>query len=153
MANTYSQIFIQIVFAVQGRDNLIKESFRDELEKYICGIINGKKEKALAIYCMPDHVHILISIKPDTLISSLVRDIKSNSSAFIADKKFLPYKFNWQEGYGAFSYSKSQIDEVSKYIHNQPEHHKKRSFKEEYIALLKKFEIDYNEKYLFDWIE
>src|SRR6476661_8398223 len=103
MANTYSQIYIQIVFTVKGRENLIKESFREELQKYISGIIANRNQKLFAIYCMPDHVHILISIKPDIAISDLVRDIKANSSSFIKEKGFIK-NFSWQEGYGAFSY-------------------------------------------------
>ncbi|GAB4018010.1 IS200/IS605 family transposase [Spirosoma migulaei] len=152
MANTYSQIYIQLVFAVKGRENLIKESFRDELEKYICGIVSGKSQKVLAIYCMPDHTHLLISIKPTIALSDLVRDIKANSSGLINDRKLVKSKFHWQEGFGAFSYSKSHLDNVIKYILSQPDHHRKRSFQEEYLEFLKKFEIDYEEKYLFEWI-
>nr|WP_317165988.1 IS200/IS605 family transposase [Spirosoma arboris] len=122
MANTYSQIYIQIVFAVKGRENLIRESFRDELEKYICGIVTGKNQKALAIYCMPDHTHLLISVKPTISISDLVRDIKANSSGLINDRRFVKNKFHWQEGFGAFSYSKSHLDNVTKYILSQPDH-------------------------------
>jgi putative transposase len=153
MANTYSQIYIQIVFAVKGRENLIRESFREELEKYITGIIQGKKQKLLAMYCMPDHTHLMISMSPSVTISDLVRDIKSSSNSFIQEKQFLNTKFSWQEGFGAFSYSKSQLDNVVKYILNQPVHHKKRTFREEYLAFLKKFEVAYEEKYLFTWIE
>jgi len=151
MANTYSQIYIQLVFAVKARECLIKETFREELEKYITGIITHKKQKLLAIYCMPDHTHLLVSISPSIAISDLVRDIKANSSSFIHEKQFLKTKFAWQEGFGAFSYSKSQVDVVVQYVLRQPEHHKKRTFKEEYTGFLKKFEIDYNEHYLFDW--
>ncbi|WP_448520014.1 IS200/IS605 family transposase [Rhodoflexus sp.] len=153
MANTYTQIYIQIVFAVKGRENLIKESFREALEKYICGIVSGKNQKPLAIYCMPDHTHLLVGLKPSMAIADLVRDVKNNSSAFISNNKFLGSRFAWQEGYGAFSYARSQVDAVVKYILNQPEHYKKRSFKEEYTAFLNKFAIEYDEKYLFDWVE
>ena len=118
MANTYSQIYIQIVFAVKGRQNFIKESFRDELQKYMTGIITNKKKKLYAIYCMPDHTPILISIKPDISVSDIVRDIKANSSSFIKEKKFINNLFSWQEGFGAFSYSKSQASTVVKYILN-----------------------------------
>ena len=152
MANTYSQIHVQIVFAVKGRENLIKEQNREELQKYITGIINNKNQKTLAIYCMPDHTHILVGMKPNIAISDLVRDIKANSSSFITDNKWVN-KFNWQEGFGVFSYSKSQLDLVVKYILNQAEHHKKRTFREEYLDFLQKFEIDYDEKYLFEWID
>lgn len=153
MANTYSQIYIQLVFAVKGRENLVKESFREELEKYICGIVNGKNQKPLAIYCMPDHTHLLVGLKPNLSVSDLVRDVKNNSSGFVNEKKILKTKFHWQEGYGAFSYSKSQLDNVIKYIANQPEHHKKKSFREEYLDFLQKFEVEYDEKYLFEWVE
>jgi REP element-mobilizing transposase RayT len=152
MPNTYSQIYIQIVFTVKGRENLIKESFREELQKYISGIIANRNQKLFAIYCMPDHVHILISIKPDVAISDLVRDIKANSSSFIKEKGFAR-NFSWQEGYGAFSYSKSQAPVIVNYILNQPEHHRKITFKEEYIKLLQDFGIDYNEKYLFEFYD
>ena len=152
MPNTYSQIYIQIVFAVKGRQAFIKENFREELQKYISGIIAQKKQKLYAIYCMPDHTHILVSMKPDIAISDLVRDIKSNSSSFIDDKKFVK-NFSWQTGFGAFSYSKSQSKNVVDYILNQPEHHKKKTFKEEYIDFLQKFEIDYDEKYLFEFYD
>jgi REP element-mobilizing transposase RayT len=153
MANTYSQIYIQIVFAVQGRQCFIKESFREELQKYIAGIVNNKKQKLFAIYCMPDHTHMLVSMKPDLAISDLVGTIKSNSSSFIKGKKWVNDLFSWQEGFGAFSYSKSQSQDVVNYILNQPEHHKKKTFQQEYLEFLKRFEIEYNEKYLFEFYD
>ncbi len=153
MANTFTQIYIQLVFSVQGRLNLIKEKHRDRIEKYICGIVSGKNSKPLAIYCNPDHTHILIGLNPSVSISDMARDIKSNSSKWINNERLLAGKFCWQEGFGAFSYSKSQIDSVAKYILNQPEHHKKKTFKEEYLEFLHKFEIDYDEKYLFEFYE
>jgi putative transposase len=152
MPNTYSQLYIQIVFAVKGRQNFIKEPFRVELQKYISGIIAEKKQKLYAIYCMPDHTHILVSLKPDIAISHLVGTIKSNSSSFIKDKNF-EKNFSWQEGFGAFSYSKSQSQNVVNYILNQPQHHKKKTFKNEYLEFLKKFEIEYDEKYLFEFYD
>jgi putative transposase len=153
MANTYTQLYIQIIFAVQGRSNLIHEKHRDEIEKYICGIIKNNKSKPLTIYCNPDHVHVFMGIHPTMSVSDMARDIKSNSSLFINQKKWIIGKFNWQDGYGAFTYSKSQIDEVVKYILNQPEHHKKKSFKEEYLDILKKWEMEYDEKYVFEWYD
>lgn len=147
--NTYTQIYIQIVFAVKGRQNFIEEQYREELQKYLTGIIQNRLQKLLTIYCMPDHVHLFIGLKPNMTISNLVRDIKSLSSPFISER----LKFNWQEGFGAFSYSKSQIDQVVKYILNQKSHHQKLTFKEEYIEFLKKFEIEYLEKYLFEWYD
>ena len=153
MANTYTQIFIQIVFAVKGRQNLISKENREELHKFITGIITNRGQKLFAVFAMPDHVHILVSIGSTVSISDLVRDIKAGSSKFINEKKWMNEKFNWQEGYGAFSYSKSSVDSVVKYILNQEEHHKNKSFKNEYLEFLEKFEIDYDSKYLFEWIE
>jgi REP element-mobilizing transposase RayT len=153
MPNTYTQLCIQLVFAVKGRQSLVKESFRDELEKYICGTIREKKHKPLAIYCMPDHTHILVGLNPSEAISTLVQQVKANSSGFINERKLVQHRFNWQEGYGAFSYARSQVDAVVKYISNQPEHHRKKTFQEEYLQFLDKFEIDYRPEYLFEWIE
>jgi REP element-mobilizing transposase RayT len=153
MANSYTQLYVQFVFAVKGRSNLIKETFRDEIEKVMSGIVTNHNSKTYAIYCNPDHVHILVSIHPTISVSKLVEQIKSGSSKWLNEKRYLPGKFHWQVGYGAFTYSKSQVDSVVKYILNQPEHHKKRTFREEYLDLLQKFEIEYNPKYLFEWIE
>lgn len=153
MANTYTQIYVQIVFAVKGRQNLISENIRENVEKYICGIVTNKKSKPIAIYCNPDHLHILIGLHPTISISDMARDIKANSSKWINEQELIQGKFVWQEGFGAFTYSKSQIASVVKYILNQTEHHKKKTFRDEYIQFLKNFEIDYNEKYLYDWIE
>ncbi|MGD0337601.1 MAG: IS200/IS605 family transposase [Bacteroidota bacterium] len=152
MANTYTQIHIQIVFTVQGKLNLINIKHREEIEKYITGIVQNNGHKLLAIYCMPDHVHIMISYRPNQSLSDLVRDIKANSSRFITEARIVPGKFSWQEGYGAFSYSLNDIDAVIHYIRNQEYHHKRRSFKEEYLELLKEFSIEYDEKYLFEWV-
>jgi len=152
MSNTYSQIFIQLVFAVKGRQNLIKESFREELQKYIAGIIANNKQKLYAIYCMPDHTHILVSMNPDISVSDLTSNIKANSSSFLKEKNVVP-EFSWQTGFGAFSYSKSQVDQVVKYILSQPTHHQIQTFREEYFDFLKKFEIKYDEKYLFEFYD
>ncbi len=153
MANTYTQIYIQIVFAVKGRQNLISKENREELHKFITGIVSNRNQKLFAVFAMPDHVHILVSMSPVISISDLVRDIKAGSSKFINEKRWMNGKFNWQEGYGAFSYSKSSVDSVVKYILNQEEHHKKKTFKEEYFDFLQKFEIEYDPKYVFEWIE
>ena len=153
MPNTYTQIYIQIVFAVKGKQNLIHNDHREELHKYITGIVQNRGQKMLAIFCMSDHTHIFIGLKPSIAISDLVRDIKACSSKFINDNKWMRGKFNWQEGFGAFSYSRSHIDKVVHYILNQQEHHRKKSFREEYIEFLTKYAVDYNEKYLFEWIE
>ena len=153
MAGTFSQLYIQIVFAVKGRKNLIDKKWKDELYKYISGIITNKGHKSIIVNGVSDHIHIFVGLKPSMAISDLVRDIKNNSSNFINDKKFLESKFSWQEGYGAFSYAHSQIEQVYNYILNQEKHHHKQTFKEEYLEFLQKFQIEYNEKYLFEWID
>lgn len=153
MANTYSQIYIQVVFAVKGRLNLIAEKHREELQKFIGGIVNNRNQKMMAIYCMPNHTHILLSLSPNLALADLVRDIKAGSSKFINEQNWVKGKFAWQEGYGAFSYSQSQVQHVIDYILNQEEHHKSKSFKEEYTDFLNKFQIDYKSDYLFDWVE
>jgi REP element-mobilizing transposase RayT len=146
-------MYIQIVFAVKRRQNLIQKKKKDELHKYICGIVNGKEQKVYAIGGVEDHIHILVSIKPNIAISDLVRDIKANSSKWINENEFVRGKFQWQEGFGAFSYAQSQLDNVIAYINNQEQHHQKKTFKDEYLTLLQKFNIEYDEKYLFDWVE
>jgi REP element-mobilizing transposase RayT len=153
MANTYSRIYIQIVFTVQGRQNLLPVQHKEELHRYIAGIIRSLNQKLIIINSMPDHVHILVGLKPDMAISDLVEKIKSNSSRFINSKKWVLGKFNWQKGYGAFSYGHSQLQNIINYIKNQEVHHKRRTFQDEYIEFLKKFEIDYDAKYLFKWVD
>lgn len=153
MSSTYSQIYIQVVFAVKGRQSLIQDSWEEELYKYITGIVQNKGQKMLAINGMSDHIHILIGMRPSCNLSDLVREIKKSSNGFINEKKFCPFKFEWQEGYGAFSYSHSALDKVIRYIANQKEHHHKKSFREEYVDFLKKFEVEFKEEYLFEWIE
>lgn len=153
MANTYTQIYIHIVFAVEGRQNIISKRYKEELHKYITGIIQSKNQKLIAIDCMPDHIHILIGMNSSIALSDLVRDIKSNSLKFINEKKWIAGKFNWQEGYGAFSYSRSQLDAVIRYIMNQEKHHTSETFRNEYIEFLKKFGVDYDAKYLFNFID
>jgi len=149
MANTYTQIHIQFVFAVKYRDCLIHPSWKEELYRYITGIIKENGHKLLAINGMSDHIHILIGMRPTQSISDLMQDIKGGSSKWINLKNFLKIKFEWQEGYGAFSYSKSQILNIIQYIKNQENHHKAKPFREEYLEILKEFEIDYNENYIF----
>ena len=153
MAGTFSQIYIQYVFAVKGRENLLQKPWRDEVFKYMAGIIKGKDQKSIIVNGVSDHVHVFVGLKPSVNISDLIRDVKNNSSNFINERKFLKNKFSWQEGYGAFSYAHSQIDNVYQYIENQEAHHKTKTFKEEYIEFLQKFEIEYDEKYLFTWLE
>ena len=153
MADTFSQIYIHLVFSVKGRQNVIHKTWREELFKYVSGIINGRDQKLFAIGGMPDHIHILISLRPNCMISELVNSVKTNSSKWINSRGFVKGQFNWQEGYGAFSYGQSQLDHVIQYINNQEQHHQKRSFKEEYIELLQRFNVKFEEKYLFDWVE
>ncbi len=153
MADTYSQIYIQIVFAVKNRNALISSEWEEELFKYITGIITNKKQKLIAINGTSNHIHIFIGMKPTCCLSDLVREIKKSSNQFIEEKRFTPFKFDWQSGYGAFSYNHSQLDNVYKYIINQKEHHKKKTFRDEYHEFLKDFQIDYNEEYLFEWID
>ena len=149
MANTYTQIHLQFVFAVKYRDGLIHASFKDELYKYMSGIIQKYNHKVLAINGMPDHIHILIGMRPTQSVSDLMQDIKGSSSKWINEKKFLKVKFEWQEGYGAFSYSKSNVQTVINYIKNQETHHKTKTFREEYLNFLEAFEIEFDEKYIF----
>ncbi len=153
MPNTYTQIYIQIVFAVESRQSLISPQHREELHKYITGIVNNRKQKLLAIFCMPDHIHILVGLNPAIAISDLVRDIKAGSSNFINGKNWVRGRFNWQEGFGAFSYSRSQLKAVSDYILEQEGRHEKRTFRNEYLSLLRKFDVEFDERFLFDFIE
>ncbi len=153
MSGTFTQFYIHIVIAVKGRQNLLKKAWRQEVFRYISGIIKGKGHKPIIVNGVGDHVHIFIGIKPVMAISDLVRDIKNNSSKFINERKFVKGKFSWQEGYGGFSNSHSQLDRVYQYIKNQEEHHRKKSFREEYIDFLQKFGVAYQQEYLFDWME
>jgi putative transposase len=153
MPGTYSQLYIQVVFAVKGRENLIRPAWKTELYKYISGIIKGKGHKPIIVNGMPDHIHIFIGLKPAMAISDLVRDIKNNSTNFINEQNLLGKKFRWQEGFGAFTYSHSHINRVYNYILNQEVHHQKKTFRDEYMELLKKFEIDHDERYLFEWYD
>lgn len=152
MPNTYSQIYLHVVFSVRGRQSLIQPNWRAELHKYICGIIKAKEQKAYAIGGVADHIHIQVSIKPDVTISDLVRDIKSNSTKWINEKRFVNGKFQWQNGFGAFSCSPSKLNASISYINNQEQHHGKKSFETEYIELLRNYNIDFDNKYLFDWV-
>lgn len=153
MANTFSQIYIQTVFAVSGRLALITQDFKEELHKYITGIVRKKDQKLISINGMSDHIHILIGLRPAMAQAELVRDIKSDSSEWVNKKKLARGKFGWQEGYGAFSYGHSQLDVIIRYIQNQEKHHRRRSFKDEFLTLLRKFKIEFKEKYVFDFIE
>jgi putative transposase len=149
MANTYTQIYIHVVFAVEGRQSLIAPEHNNELQKYITGIVSSQKQKLIAINNMPDHVHMLIGLKPDVALSGLIRDVKANSSRFINERKWVVGRFGWQEGFGAFSYARSQLDTVIRYIQNQQKHHAKKTFREEYVELLEKFGVAYDRRFIF----
>ncbi len=149
MANTYTQIHLQFVFVVKYRAAAIHPSWKNELYKYIAGIVQANKHKVIAINGMPDHIHLLIGLRPSQSISDLMQDLKGSSSKWINDNKLIKNRFEWQEGYGAFSYSKSHLKRVIAYIENQEEHHTKKSFIEEYTDFLNEFEIEYNERFIF----
>lgn len=153
MPGTFSQIYIQIVFAVNGRTNLLQKPWRDEVFKYMSGIIKGKNQKPIIVNGVANHVHLFFGLRPSMSVSDLVRDVKNNTSNFINDRKFVHGNFSWQEGFGSFSYSHSHIEQVYQYILNQEQHHRKRTFKEEYLDFLKKFEVEYDERYLFEWYD
>lgn len=153
MANTYTQLYMQFVFAVQNRISLIQPRWEAELYRYIGGIVKNHKHKLIAINGMPDHVHLFVGFHPTQSISDFMRIVKGESSEWINNKKFVLGKFQWQEGYGAFSYGRSQIDDVYQYIQNQKQHHKVRPFQEEYKLLLKKFEISFDERYILNSVE
>lgn len=152
MAGTFGQFYVHIIFSPKNRANVIRESFREELQQYMTGLIQGKKHKVLAIYCMPDHVHILIGLRPYMALADLVQVLKKESTNFINEKKLVAGRFSWQEGYGFFSHSHGELDKVIQYILNQPSHHAKRSFREEYLEILQRCEVGFEEKYLFEWI-
>ena len=149
MANTYSQIYVQVVFAVEGRQNLIQKQNKEELQKYMTGIVTEREQKLLAVHCMPDHIHILIGVRPSIALSDLVRDIKNASGNFINGKRWVMGRFSWQEGFGAFSYGHSQLTGMINYIRDQERHHVRRTFREEYVRFLKKYEIDHDERFVF----
>ena len=153
MSNTFSHIYIQVVFAVQNRKAQIKLTWEIELYKYITGIVQNKGQKMLAINGTSNHIHFLIGMKPSCCLSDLVREVKKSSNSFIKENHFTPANFNWQEGFGAFSYSQSHLTTVINYIENQKTHHKKKTFKDEYIAMLKAFEIEFNEEFTFEWLD
>ncbi|MGN6394783.1 MAG: IS200/IS605 family transposase [Mucilaginibacter sp.] len=149
MANTYTQIHIQCVMAVKYRASLIQPDWKEQLQKYITGIIQNYGHKMLAINNMPDHLHMFFGFRPNQSLADLMRIVKSESTKWINDKQFTPAVFNWQEGYGAFSYSRSHVQKVVEYVMNQEEHHRHKTFMEEYEQFLKQFEIEYDERYIF----
>lgn len=153
MADTFTQCYFHLIFSPKNREALIKKEWRDELEKYITGIIQNHKHKLLAIGSMPDHIHIFIGYNVNHLIPNLVEEIKTSSNAWIKKEKKSKFKFDWQYGYGAFTHSKSQVDAVAKYVLSQEQHHKKRSFKDEYLDILRKNDIEFKDEYVFDFFE
>ncbi len=153
MANTYTQIHIQVVFAVQNRKSLIPTERKEELYRYMTGIIQNHGHKLLAINGMPDHVHILFGMRPAQALSDLMKQVKQNSSKWINERGFMRGRFSWQEGFGAFSYSKTDLPKVQAYIRDQEEHHRRRTFHDEYLELLKAFDVEHDERYIFSPVE
>jgi REP-associated tyrosine transposase len=153
MANTFSQIYIQAVFAVSGRQSLIRPAFKEELYKYITGIVRNQGQKLIAINGVADHLHMLIGLRPAMALADLIREVKADSSNFINENRWIHGRFSWQEGYGAFSYGHSQLNTIIRYIQDQENHHRKQSFRNEYLSLLRKFDIAFEDKYVFEFIE
>ena len=153
MDDTFSQIYIQVVFAVRSREALIQSKWEEDLFKYITGIVQKKGQKMLAINGTKDHIHFFIGMKPTCCLSDLVREVKKSTVAYIKEQGHIKSAFYWQEGYGAFSYSHSHLDRVIRYIDKQKEHHQTKTFQEEYRALLDAFNVEYKNEYLFDWVE
>jgi putative transposase len=149
MANTYSRIYIQIVFAVEARQGLIPKQNKEELHQYITGIITEREQNLLAVHCMPDHTHVLVGLRPSMAVSDLAHDVKTGSTNFINQKRWVLGRFSWQEGFGAFSYGHSQLTRIMNYIRNQERHHAKMTFREEYVQFLKKYEIAHEERFIF----
>ncbi|MEZ4966797.1 MAG: IS200/IS605 family transposase [Saprospiraceae bacterium] len=150
MANTYAQMYAHCVWAVKHREPLIPAGHREEIHRYITEIVKRRGQKLIAVCCMPDHVHMLIGFRPNVAVSDVVRDVKRESSEFISGKKWTPFKFEWQEGFGCFTCSHADLDDICHYIFNQEEHHSNRTFEEEYRLFMKKYGVDFEEKYLFD---
>ena len=153
MPNTYTQLYAQIIFSPKGRYNLIHERIKPKIYKYITGIVKNKKQKLMIINGMPDHIHMFVGFSPDVAISDLVGIVKSNTTIFINDQKLVRGKFEWQKGFGAFTYSKSQVQRVINYILDQEKHHRKKTFREEYLELLEKFGVEYRSEFLFEWYD
>lgn len=153
MANTFSQIYLQFVFAVKNRQALVPKQHKEELHKYITALVQNRKAKMIAVHSMPDHSHLFVGIKPVISISDFVKEIKVESNEFLNAQPWIKQKFQWQEGYGVFSYGHSQIDAVAKYVLNQEQHHKKKTFKQEYLEFLNKFQIPFEEQYLFEFLD
>ncbi|MFK7807152.1 MAG: IS200/IS605 family transposase [Saprospiraceae bacterium] len=153
MANTYSQLYVQIVFTVRGRKHMIHKKYKDDLERYITSVVQLGRTKMIQIYCMPDHIHILIGLHPSESISQIVQKIKVSSTKFLKKQDVIFRNFSWQKGFGAFSYAHSQLGRIATYVQNQEAHHRRKTFKQEYIKTLEKFNVSYDEKYLFDFYD
>jgi len=153
MANTYTQLNIHVIFVVKGRENVLSDNIRPALFSYISGILKNTGQYPLAVNGYKDHVHVFFEMQPSKSLSDIVRIVKSNSSKWMNENNLMVGKFNWQEGYGGFSYSRSQRNSLIKYILNQEEHHRRRTFKEEYLDMLRNFEISYNEQYIFEFYD
>ena len=153
MANTYTQLYVHLVFSPKNRNALVQKLWKNDLEKYITGIAQNHRHKMLAVGCMPDHVHIFIGYNVNHLLPDLIEEIKTSTNAWIKQNKLSRFKFEWQKGYGAFSHSRSQIDNVVKYILNQERHHRKKSFKDEYLEILRKNDVKYQDDYLFEFFD
>ncbi|RLD27488.1 MAG: IS200/IS605 family transposase [Bacteroidetes bacterium] len=153
MANTYTQMYVHLVFSPKRREALIKRDWKDELEKYITGIVQNHKHKMLAIGAMPDHIHLFIGYNVNHLIPDLVEEIKTSSNAWVKKNNLSKFRFDWQKGYGAFSHSRSQLDTVVKYVLNQEDHHKRKTFREEYLDILRKNEIEFKNEYVFEFFD
>jgi len=153
MANTYTQCYFHLVFAVKNRNALINKEWKNDLEKYIIGIVQNHKHKLLAIGSMPDHIHIYLGYNVNQLIPDLVEEIKTSSNAWVREENLSKFRFEWQKGYGAFTHSRSQLDAVVKYVLNQENHHKKKTFREEYLEMLRKNEIEFKDEYVFDFFD
>lgn len=152
MPGTYSQIYIHIVFAVKFRASLLQKPWRERVFRYMTGIVESKKQKSIIVNGVADHVHMVVGIKPSIVLSDLVRDVKNNSTNFINEEKFIEQKFSWQEGFGAFSFGHSQLNDVYQYVLNQEARHEGGTFRDEYKSMLTNFNVDHDEKHLFDWI-
>jgi putative transposase len=150
MADTYTKLFIHTVFTVRGRENLISPRWKEDLYKYISGIVTHNDQKLMIINGMPDHIHLLLGIKPTIALSDLIRDIKANSSRFVNEQKWINGRFEWQHGFGAFTCNPAELEPIINYIKNQEEHHRMKRFREEYVDMLNHNKIEYKNEYLFD---
>ena len=151
MANTYTQLYIHYIFAVQYRENFIGPARKEDVNRYVTGLVKNLKNKLLAVDCQPDHLHMFVGQRPTLSVSDFAREVKSNSSRWINEQRWTGRRFHWQEGFAAFTHSRSQLDAVVKYILSQDEHHKSKTFRDEYLGFLKSYEVEYNDQYVFEF--